>query len=60
MKPNIYHILDLCIEEGIKRALNSTESVELSERAKNEVTYKLHTSIWEQVDLYFTFTDNDN
>ena len=56
MKPNYFNIIDMCIDEGVKFALNNDASVDefLAER----LAEKINTEIWCQLDMYFTFTND--
>lgn len=54
MKPNIQFILDKCISEGIRNAINGAKQHEVDLNADI-----IENFIWLEIDSYFTFTDND-
>ena len=60
MKPNYYNIIDMCIDEGVKFALNDTEGMPHQLDLLERLAQRISTEIWCQLDMYFTFTDNDN
>ena len=55
MKANYYHIIDQCIDEGVKHALNQTS---LADNVVDLLADSISKEIWVQLDYYFTFDDN--
>ncbi len=51
MKLNIQRLLETCIDDGIRDAINSC-------REENDLAAKLSESIWIQIDYYFTFEED--
>ena len=55
MKVNMFALIDQCIDEGVKHALNNTDGlpdrVDLHERLADTISRE----IWVQLDFYFTF-----
>ena len=58
MKVNMFALIDQCIDEGVKYALNNTDGlpdrVDLHERLAETISRE----IWVQLDYYFTFEEN--
>ena len=58
MKVNMFALIDQCIDEGVKHALNNTDGlpdrVDLHERLAETISRE----IWVQLDYYFTFEEN--
>ena len=58
MKVNMATLIDQCIDEGVKHALNNTDGlpdrVDLHERLAETISRE----IWVQLDYYFTFEEN--
>jgi hypothetical protein len=52
MKVNTQRIIETCIDDGIKDAINSC-------REEDDLASKLSEYIWLQLDYYFDFEDND-
>ena len=55
MKPNYYHIIDRCIDEGVQASLNESS---LTDDEVERLAERISTEIWLQLDMYFTFDDN--
>ena len=57
MKVNLFNLIDQCIDEGVKHALNNTDGlpdrVELHDRLADNISKE----IWIQLDYYFTFEE---
>jgi hypothetical protein len=51
MKVNIQRLLETCIDDGIRDAINSC-------REEDHLPSKLSEYIWVQLDYYFDFEDN--
>lgn len=52
MKLNIQRLLETCIDDGIRDAINSYREEE------DDLAGKLSEYIWIQIDYYFDFEDN--
>ena len=55
MRVNIRAILQDCIERGIRHALMNTDRVSFDEPDITYLTEEIDSSVWLQVDDYFTF-----
>jgi hypothetical protein len=57
MKVNYARLIEQCIDEGVKHALNNTDGlpdrVDLRERLADTISRE----IWVQLDYYFNFED---
>ncbi len=51
MKLNIQRLLETCIDDGIRDAINSCHE-------DNDLAAKLSEYIWLQIDYYFTFEED--
>ena len=59
MKVNYHNILDMCIDEGVKFALNDTEGMPHQLDLHERLAQRISTEIWVLIDTYFTFEDNN-
>jgi len=50
----------MCIDEGVKFALNDTEGMPHQLDLLDRLAQRISTEIWCQLDMYFTITDNNN
>ncbi len=57
MKPNTQSILANCISEGLLRTLYSVDDV--SYQKLTEIIDKASNAIWQEIDTYFNFDDNN-
>jgi len=57
MKPNYYHIIDRCIDEGIQSALNNSDDIPDRQDVIDRLTEKISIEIWCQLDMYFNFEE---
>jgi hypothetical protein len=57
MKPNYHNIIDMCIDEGVKFALNDTEGMPYELDLLERLAQRISNEIWCQLDLYFTFDE---
>jgi hypothetical protein len=53
MKPNYYHIINRCLDEGIQAAISDHEH--LDSRDVEALTERISNEIWCQLDMYFNF-----
>lgn len=54
MNLNIQRLLERCIDDGIKDALQTRK-----DRSDDSLTEYISDMIWLQLDYYFTFDDNE-
>lgn len=60
MKPNYHNIIDMCIDEGVKFALNDTEGMPYELDLLERLAQRISNEIWCQLDTYFDFDDTNN
>ena len=58
MKVNYSNIIDMCIDEGVKFALNDTEGMPYELDLLERLAQRISNEIWCQLDLYFTFDES--
>jgi hypothetical protein len=56
MKLNTQRVLEMCIDDGIKDALNTCKDRCTTD---DQLIEQISNFIWLQLDYYFTFEDND-
>jgi acyl-CoA synthetase (NDP forming) len=57
MKVNYPNIIDQCIDEGVKHALNNTDGLPDSVQLRDRLADVISKEIWIQLDYYFKFED---
>ena len=57
MTPNYHNIIDMCIDEGVKFALNDTEGMPHQLDLIERLAERINTEIWCQLDHYFSFNE---
>ena len=57
MELKVQALLDHCIDEGVKFAVNDTEGMPYELDLLERLAQRISTEIWSQLDLYFTFDE---
>jgi hypothetical protein len=57
MELKVQALLDHCIDEGVKFAVNDTEGMPYELDLLERLAQRISTEIWVQLDTYFTFDD---
>ena len=55
MKVNMFVLIDQCIDEGVKHALNNTDGLSDSVQLRERLADVISKEIWIQLDFYFNF-----
>ena len=57
MKVNLFNLIDQCIDEGVKHALNNADELPDSVEFIDRLADNISKEIWIQLDYYFNFEE---
>lgn len=60
MQVNLFNLIDQCIDEGVKNALNNTDGLPDRSDLIDRLADNISKEIWLQLDYYFTFDTPNN
>lgn len=58
MKPNIQHLIDLCIENGLELGFNRAHK-HTEQPSEDAIKQQIYSAIWQELDHWFVW-DNPN